>query len=274
MIATPSIARLLKPSALVRTTIIGSITTRNFATHPPTGHPLEILRKSAAQQMLCDSDGVRRPNVHWVFQLAVAQPFTAPPSLKTVNFQRVSSLGLDFIMKSPDGDYPSTVSVLRERPPVSILYTSGNYMPGEKAEQWRGEGRVEEIKLKDIISIVPHYSIVGIVASKRASDQMHKIEGVITQPSSEPIETEVHRTRIEKHTKFIELVQKTRMELENGNVSPEEIEATITAFRFVPDRMERMVGGPDMVIWDRWEWLLQEDAQGAPSWNVRHLLPY
>jgi len=224
--------------------------------------------------MLCDSDGVRRPSVHWVFQLAVAQPFTAPPTLKTVNFQRVSSLGLDFIMKRPDGSSANTVALLRERPPVSILYTSGNYTLGDTVEQWRGEGFVEEINLKDIISIVPHYSIVGIVASKRAADQLHKIEGLVSQPPSELIETEVHRTRIEKHTKFIELVQKTRQELENGNVPPEEIEATIIAFRFVPDRMERMVGGPDMVTWDRWEWLLQNDTDGVQSWDVRHLLPY
>jgi hypothetical protein len=246
---------------------------RAFSVQPPLGDPLELLRRAAERKMLCDSQGHRRPGVNWMFQLAVTQSFTDVPTLKTVTFQQVSSLGLDFIMKRPDVDKTSTVGVLSEMPQISMLYLSGDYRAGDTVEQWRGEGTVYEIDLKDIISFAPSHSLVLMLASKRATSQLRKLEGVVA-PSSEPLETEVHRSRIEKHSKFVELVQQTHRELENGNISREEIEDAICAFRLVPDRLERMIGGPDMVTWDRWEWKKQTDDKGFTSWDVRHLLPF
>jgi len=35
------------------------------------------------------------------------------------------------------------------------------------------------------------------------------------------------------------------------------------AFRFCPDRMERMHGGPDSIMWDRWEWLRLPSGNGT-----------
>lgn len=252
--------------------IYGSIF-RTFSVQPPLGDPLELLRRAAERKMLCDSQGHRRPGVNWMFQLAVTQSFTDVPSLKTVTFQQVSPDGIDFIMKRPDVGKTSTVGVLSELPKVSLLYLSGDYRAGDTIEQWRGEGTVYEIDLKDIVSFAPNHSLVLMLASKRATSQLRKLEGVIT-PSLEPLETEVHRTRIEKHSKFVELVQHTHRELENGNISREEIEEAICAFRLVPDRLERMIGGPDMVTWDRWEWKKQTGDKGDTSWDVRHLLPF
>lgn len=252
---------------------INRLAYRAFSVQPPLGDPLELLRRAAERKMLCDSQGHRRPGVNWMFQLAVTQSFTDVPTLKTVTFQQVSSLGLDFIMKRPDVDKTSTVGVLSEMPQISMLYLSGDYRAGDTVEQWRGEGTVYEIDLKDIISFAPSHSLVLMLASKRATSQLRKLEGVVA-PSSEPLETEVHRSRIEKHSKFVELVQQTHRELENGNISREEIEDAICAFRLVPDRLERMIGGPDMVTWDRWEWKKQTDDKGITSWDVRHLLPF
>jgi hypothetical protein len=250
---------------------------RTFASAPKE-NPLSLVKKTSKNRRLCDENGVRLPRVQWVFQLAVAQPHTNPPSLKTVNFQRITNRGLDFIMKRPDGSgAPTTANVLTTNPPVSMLYTSGHFTPGDTEEQWRGEGKVEEIPIKDLVSVVPTYSLVGILASKRAQDELHKVEDIV---SSSPLdlETEVHRTRIEKHSKFIELVQKTRADLENGNVSPDELEDSIMAFRLVPERLERMVGGPDHLVMDRWEWVAVGglDTRGKDlDWSdPRHLLPF
>lgn len=253
---------------------INRLIVRAFAVKPPVGHPLELLRQSAERRLLCDSQGLRLPDANWVLQIAVAQPFTAAPSLKTVTFQQVSTFGLDFVMKRPEQAISaSTTRVLRENPPVSILYKTGEYKEGDTVEQWRGEGTVKEIDLKELISTAPNYGLAGILASKRATDQLRKIEGIVSQ-AQEPIKTEVYRTRIEKHAKFIELVQQTRRELENGNVTREELEDAIIAFRFVPDRMERMIGGPDMITWERWEWKMQTDKKGLSSSDVRQLLPF
>lgn len=50
------------------------------------------------------------------------------------------------------------------------------------------------------------------------------------------------------------------------------------AFRFCPDRLERMHGGPDSILWDRWEWLRSTSgdwADGSIPWNEpKHLLPH
>ena len=76
---------------------------------------------------------------------------------------------------------------------------------------------------------------------------------------------------------FTELVQRTRIELENGDVSDEELEECLKAYRFLPDRMERMVGGPDHIMWDRWEWTRTagDCPEGRGDWEeASRLLPY
>jgi hypothetical protein len=71
---------------------------------------------------------------------------------------------------------------------------------------------------------------------------------------------------------FTELVQKTRVDLENGRIADEELEACLGAWTFQPQRMERMDGGPDAIMWSRWEWLLSDDGKGWAE--AKHILPY
>ena len=73
-----------------------------------------------------------------------------------------------------------------------------------------------------------------------------------------------------------EVTQKTRLELENDQLSAEELAGSIQAFRFCPDRLERMHGSPDTVMWDRWEWLRAPNSEEVSiSWNApKHLLPH
>jgi len=75
---------------------------------------------------------------------------------------------------------------------------------------------------------------------------------------------------MEKATTFMESVQQTRIDLENGNISYQEMESSIKAWRFIPDRIERMIGSPDKTMWERWEWLHKDGGWQSPH----QLLPY
>ena len=92
---------------------------------------------------------------------------------------------------------------------------------------------------------------------------------------------------VQSKSHLTEVMQKTRMELENGDVSMTELQNCIAAFRFRPHRMECMLGGPDVAImWDRWEWLRDPDddaaltavadsASEAIAWaEPKHLVPH
>lgn len=44
----------------------------------------------------------------------------------------------------------------------------------------------------------------------------------------------------------------------------------LQAFRFYPSRLECMIGGPDIIMWERWEWIKDPDTDDA--WNEPKLL--
>jgi hypothetical protein len=72
-----------------------------------------------------------------------------------------------------------------------------------------------------------------------------------------------------------EVVQQIRQE---GKFDNDELEHAIKAFRFSPDRVERLHGSPDLVLWERWEWTrIEGDAcpEGTLMWNnPAALLPH
>ena len=97
---------------------------------------------------------------------------------------------------------------------------------------------------------------------------------------------------MENRSHTTEIVQKTRLELENGDISAQEIDDAIRvrilvgysvctaaclyilnslmwpqAFRFHPKRLECLMGGPDSIMWERWEWskdINNEWQDGSP----------
>lgn len=60
-----------------------------------------------------------------------------------------------------------TCDALASGRPIAMLHLQGRYMPGETAEQWRGEGYCERIQLPELLDRLPHYTINGMVSSKR-----------------------------------------------------------------------------------------------------------
>ena len=86
-----------------------------------------------------------------------------PPNLRTVGVQRVSPEGIDFVMKKGSG----TCDSLASGRPLAILHLQGRYLPGETAEQWRGEGTCERLPLDELMDLLPHYTVAAMVSSKR-----------------------------------------------------------------------------------------------------------
>jgi len=149
--------------------------------------------------------------------------------------------------------------------PISILYQEGKFLPGQSAEQWRGEGYCETIPLSDIIDLVPLFTATSMIASCRIKE--------LSSASSTP-QTDVSddRMAIINRSQTKEVMQTTRNDLENRKISIDEMDRYIIAFRFKPRRLEYMSGGPDTIMWDRWEWLYNTNDG---SWaNPNHLIPH
>ncbi|CAB9527171.1 expressed unknown protein [Seminavis robusta] len=254
---------------LPRRTLAKALTARAFVTKSPGPDPLEVLRKECVNRRLCTVEGYRAPGVHWVFSVAMTpRDSDAAPNLRTIGIQRVSPAGIDFVMKKGC----KTATAIAEEHPLAILYSQGKYAPGQSAEQWRGEGVCKSLPLQELLDVLPHYTLTGMLVSKRIEKE------ALEADDDSRGDVSVDRLALMNRSHVTELTQKTRLELENNEVSEEELEKSIQAFRFLPDRLERMHGGPDSILWERWEWLRSASAaesEGAIPWNdPMHLLPH
>ena len=160
--------------------------------------------------------------------------------------------------------------------PVAMLHQQGKFLPGEHAEQWRGEGACQPIDLGDVLDLIPHFTVTSMVASSRIANEKASAE----QQAKEHEGVSEGRLAMQSKSHVTEVMQKTRIELENGDISMNELKECIAAFRFQPNRMECMLGGPDTVMWDRWEWLRDPtdaalDAKEPVVWaDAKHLVPH
>ena len=249
--------------------------------------PLEILLKECVARNLCDADGNRLPDVHWVCAIAlggsvqqqensnnstkaaaaIAAAAAAAPNLRTVGIQRVvPQQGIDFILKASS----RSAQQLAAGAALSLLHTQGHFLPGESAEQWRGEGRCVALDLtkkedQKLLQIVPLHTLTSMLGSRRLQleqqQQQQQQQQQNDQNKQVGDEVEEERTALKKQKSHLtELLQRTRLELEQGAVSPQELADTVQAFRWQPDRLECMRGGPDSVMWDRWEWTRKRQA--------------
>ena len=143
---------------------------RTLVSKAPGNDPLDVFRKDSLQRKHCDSHGYRQPGVHWVMALAMlpTQPDgSQAPNLRTVGIQKVGPSGVDFVTKAGS----KIAETLAQEQPVSILNVQGKYKPGESATQWRGDGHCEKIPLEDLLLCLPHYTITGMVVSKRIEQE-------------------------------------------------------------------------------------------------------
>lgn len=169
----------------------------------------------------------------------------------------MSPAGIDFVMKRSS---PTAVSA-RAGLPAAFVYQEGKFLPGQSAEQWRGEGVCEEIPLAQVVDLIPSFTATSMIASCRIAAEVS---------SANAADVSDGRLAMMNKSRTTEVMQRTRNELEKGAISMDEMNEAIAAFRLKPDRMEYMRGGPDTVMWDRWEWLRDKDGWIDP----KHLVPH
>lgn len=168
--------------------------------------------------------------------------------------------------------HPAADTLERSGKPISFLHMQGKFLPGEKAEQWRGEGICRPLPLPEVMDLIPHFTITSMVGSRRLAGEHDN--------NLEELKNEVSEDRLAMLNKshMTEIMQRTRIELENGDISMEELDQSIRAFRLIPDRVECMLGGPDTIMWDRWEWLRDRSVDsegGSIVWHdPKHLVPH
>lgn len=257
MLSKASIVAKHTKSLLVRSSpICASLQGRNFLTISDTqesiSSPLVDLKDMAHSKGLCDKNGCRLPDTHWAFVMSATSSFDAAPNTRTLNFQRITDEGVDFVCKK------KAESIFDFDRPVSFLYTDGKYKPGHKVTQWRGEGVCKKIPLEDVLAYVPEYTLTEVVASCRARKFFDNTSERLC----------IQGTK----SKFIEIVQQTRADLANSQISLEELNQSLQAWKFVPRSLEKMTGGTDEIMWDRWEFDKEGDSD---SWREpRQLMPY
>lgn len=227
-------------------------------------NPLILLRNRAMKKNLCDEHGGRLPGKFWTFSMSASRATNElkAPNLKTVGLQRLTDEGIDFITlkKKKNG--------LMNEQPISMLQTFGNYQIGEHVEQWRAEGFCEELSdLKDILPYIPPNTIIEMIATNRV------ISSSLDNDIAPPNDVDHHSKLVQNHAHLQEVVQTTRYELENGKIHLNEMSQTIQGWRFVPTRVERLVGSPDEIMWDRWEWI-RSSKNSTWEKSSNPLLPY
>ncbi|KAL7521582.1 hypothetical protein ACHAWX_006259 [Stephanocyclus meneghinianus] len=242
---------------------------RHFGIKSPGQDPLELLKQSSEKRGFCDEQGIRKPNVHWTFGISTSGPtLEAPPALRTIDFQRITPAGIDFIRKRGRGASNLTAA----NKASSMLCSFGKYRTGEKVEQWVAEGHCEQLNVlgddviegMDLFKIIPSRSIVELVASRLVKEEGGKA-------------LEDDHSSMDAGSHYMEVVQKTRNRLESGELTKDELDKSMMLVRFVPYRMERYIGGPDQVMWERWEWqrATGECPEGTALWKEpKRLLPY
>jgi hypothetical protein len=200
------------------------------------------------------------------------------PNLRTVGIERVTPAGLDFVIKRGTG----VAQVLAEGQAMSFLHTQGLFLPGQSAEQWRGEGSCVVLPLSEVLDQVPHFVITSMVGSKRIAaertggwpvDEDSAASSSSNSSATDEAEADGASTRVresvDSRTHLTEVMQQTRIELENGDVTLEELDECMQAFRLQPVRMECMWASPDSsVLWDRWEWQREVAADDSQSSDV------
>eukprot|EP00977_Amphora_coffeiformis_P017928 scaffold6026_cov163-Amphora_coffeaeformis.AAC.8 len=223
--------------------------------------------------------GNRLPGVDWRFAIAVsdAEHPGSAPNLRTVGIERVTQEGIDFVVKRGS----IVCDAISKGQALSFLHTQGHFLPGQSAEQWRGEGLCIVLPLSEVISEVPHFVITSMVGSKRIARESTSGWPVDDKggDSGGSGDAPTNRSSVANRSHLTEVMQKTRLELENGEVTIEELNECMRAFRFQPDRIECMWASPDSsVLWDRWEWERDQAAdcpEGTIAWQMaRNLVPH
>lgn len=268
---------------------------------------MHLFQQECQARGLCDEQGTRLENVDWRIVIAsTSAPYStdggavgitgvasqdghrlSPPNLRTVGICRVTSDGLDFVVKRTSH---SAQALLTN--PVSMLHSKGQFLVGHSAEQWRFEGsHCTELTwtADEILQLVPKFTLTSFLGShrllKQEQQQLEQEQANTATRDKEHNTTaaQVSANRValgSSKSHLVELIQMARMDLERGDIISlgDELKECVRPLRLLPERVECMLASPDAsIMWDRWEWLRrgQKDKNNSDDWfNPQQLVPH
>jgi thymidylate kinase len=218
--------------------------------------PLQFLRWTSAKLGLCDDEtGSRRPHAPWYAHMSLSISGQVPPSLRTVEIHAVDPSGFLFFTSkvgasetrdtSDDNDFKQDVA--------SLAWIGGDY-PYQL--QWQAEGilcpaTMEECRL---MNQAPSPSLVAQnVACCQAAQDQYCSGMATTKPSCARLPRNLQETLLDAR--------------QNEPSFPDEATRFVAATRFVPLRLEVLIGDPaSQDDSQRWEW--RRDVQsGQDGWS-------
>jgi thymidylate kinase len=235
--------------------------------------PLEFFRWISSRLDLCDANtGIRRKHQPWAIQLALNNTHThdgtsssVAPSLRSVGIHSVNAAGILFFTRSchPGGGQGGNTSL------AAMVWVGGSY-PSE--QQWRAEGILVESTPAEceLLQTLPPDSLVAHFVACQEQEQI-----VCDDEEEQGIESGsqqygVTARRYDRPASYTERVARHRRENRSKHAA--------SAFRFVPLRMEVLIGGPGSPSGPhRYEWNrdLQNICANSNGWSkARAILPF
>jgi thymidylate kinase len=237
--------------------------------------PLEFFRWISSRLDLCDAEtGIRRKHQPWAIQLALnnntntsahdGTSSSVAPSLRSVGIHSVNAAGILFFTRSchPGGGQGGNRSL------AAMVWVGGSY-PSE--QQWRAEGSLVESTPAEceLLQTLPPDSLVAHFAACQEQEQM-----VYDDEEEQGMEYGsqqycVTARRYDRPATYSERVACHRREDPSKHAA--------CAFRFVPLRIEVLIGGPGSPSAPlRFEWNRElQNSTNSNGWSkARAILPF
>ena len=98
---------------------------------------------------------------------------------------------------------------------------------GQSSEQWRAEGHCEELPVREIMDVVPMYSLSNMMAAEKLRRELHSHS---MDESSTAVEKMTAPTGVEQHEEHLaELVEQARVQIDTDPLTTEaEIDEMVT----------------------------------------------
>ena len=219
-----------------------------------------------------------------------------------MNIERVTPAGIDFVIKQ--GSPNATILIMNPVALLHTKgkFVPGH---STEQWRFEGSNCIDLPRDKDweeIFNHIPPFTVISLVGSQRLLEQRRRLakeqqqrkeeeqekkkktannnkkddndiddenneEGEISWSAddADTIELPNRPSLDDSRSHMIEIMQQTRQELDNGQISMNELQECIRPLRLQPDRVECMLGGPDStVMWNRWEWSrLKQQQRGS-----------
>jgi thymidylate kinase len=187
--------------------------------------PVHFFLWTSHRLGLCHIEtGRRRKHAPWAMQIALNGKGEAPPSLRTVGIHSVDESGLLFFTRGHPAGGCASGDVASDNLGASIVWVGGDY-PHE--QQWRSEGVLFEVPESacKVMDATPPPSLVAQIEACEQEEQ-----------TDEAVQKGQRYGQPDTHAELAASIRR--------GISPLETNSTVCGWRFVPLRMEVLMGGP------------------------------